>query len=87
MEAWCLDKDKRCLDIVPQSYEYQCLTLSDNSCVFMKTALPMQLRSPGRLALGVSVEGDRYVGTDNQITTLGVTIWVAIFFICEARLK
>lgn len=35
----------------------------------MKTALPLQLRSPGRLALGVSVEGDGYVGTDNQITT------------------
>lgn len=52
--------------------------------------------SPGRLALGVSVEGDRYVGfylqsghlvTDNQITTVRVTTWHVIFVIFAARLN
>lgn len=82
---------------IPVSY------ISHNWYGFMKTALPVYIMfskfmcvSPGRLALGVSVEGDRYVGfylqsghlvTDNQITTVKVTTWDVIFFIFTARLN
>lgn len=62
---------KSCLDIVPQSCECRRRELSYGSCVFVWRALAVLLRSPGRLALGVSVEGDRYVGSDNQITVRG----------------